>query len=467
MIIKLSATDIVAKIKSGELTAVEVAQAFIERIQQVNPAINAIHQFDPERILRDARAKDAAQEAGKSLGPLHGLPISLKDGFYVPGFKCAKGNKRLYELATGEQSSTAVDRLIAAGAIILGITNVPENLAASETDNLIHGRTLNPYNKDLTAGGSSGGEAALIACGGSCVGLGSDAAGSVRIPAAYCGITALKPTKGLVPLTGLIPADVGALKADCSMFGPMARYVEDLELFLQVIHGPDDKDPACAPVPLQSMHDVDAKQLKAKYFIDAGLTPTCPGVHRSIQAAVDALGNKLQPVESVTPPEILKDSYKLVYETCYLEGNKGERYDAGIQKINQTEFSPLYKQYLKQVHRSEFSNAELHNRINEIYQYKRAMFDLMGDADILLCPTTPTPAREHGTTHDTLNDFEYTMISNLTGWPAASVYCGDDKYGMPIGLQIIGKPWQDHKVLAYAKAAQALFGVPEVVTPND
>jgi len=466
MIINLSATDIVSKIKSGELTAEAVAQAFIDRIQLVNPKINAIHQFDPERILKDAKQKDQDMADGKPLGPLHGLPISLKDGFYVPGFKGAKGNKRLYELATGEESSTAVDRLIEAGVVILGITNVPENLAAVETDNILNGRTVNPYNKDLIAGGSSGGEGALIACGGSCVGLGSDAAGSIRIPAAHCGITGLKPTKGLVPLTGLIPGDVGSLKADCSMLGPMSRYVEDLELILKVIAGPDYKDPACAPVELPSYKTLNPKTLKAKYFINAGLTDTCPGVHRAIQAAIDCFSKKLSPVIKIDSPDILKNSTKLCIETCFFEGNKGERHQAAIEKIQQTEFSPIYKQFLKAVKHSEFSNAELHNRINEIYQYKRAMFDAIGDADILIIPTTPTPARNHGTTHDAINDAEYTMIANLTGWPAASIYCGNDKYGMPIGIQILAKPWQDHKVLAYAKAAQDLLGIPDLVAPN-
>jgi amidase len=369
-------------------------------------------------------------------------------------------------LATGEQSSTAVDRLIAAGVVILGITNVPENLPASETDNILYGRTVNPYNKDLTAGGSSGGEAALIACGGSVVGLGSDAAGSIRLPASFCGITGLKPTKGLVPLTGLIPADGGGLKADISMYGPMARHAEDLALILQVIQGPDHKDPACAPVALPCFKSVDASKLTVKYFINAGLTPTCPGVHRAIQAAVDQLSTQLNPIEAVEPPECLKDTYKLLYETCFLEGNNAERYEAGLKHIKQTEISSLYKQFMERAHHCGFSNAELHNRMHEIYLYKRSMFDLIGDADILLMPTTPTPAREHGTTHDALNDFEYTMISNLTGWPAASVYCGDDKYGMPIGLQIMAKPWEDHKVLAYAKAAQALLGIPEIITPT-
>lgn len=461
----MSACEIVEKIKTKQLSCIEVAEAFIKRIIEVNPKINAIHQFNPERILDEAQQKDKELKDGVKCGRLHGLPISLKDGFFSPGFKCGKGSKRLHELSPTNKAATAVKRLVDEGAIILGITNVPEYLAASETDNILNGRTINPYNKTRVAGGSSGGEAALIATGGSCIGLGSDAIGSVREPAAYCGIAALKPTKGMVPLTGLIPGDGGSLKADLSMYGPMARQVEDLDLFLSIISGPDYKDPSCAPVPLKSYKDVNVSELKSLYFISDDVTEPSKDVQQTIEHAIKELAIHLKQPQLVRPPEILKDTYKLAYETCYLEGNKGELYDELLERIEQTEFSPLYDQYLQQVHDCEFSNAELHRRIGQIYKYKRAMFDLIDDADILLLPTTPTTARNHGTAHDELNDFEYTMISSITGWPAASINCGFSSEGLPIGLQICAKPWNDHLVLAYAKKAQEIFGVPNIITP--
>ncbi|MCC2624438.1 MAG: aspartyl/glutamyl-tRNA(Asn/Gln) amidotransferase subunit [Burkholderiales bacterium] len=172
---KLSATEIIKKIKAREVTCVEVANSFIGRIKEINPSINAIHQFEPERILAEARKKDQDIEDGKPLGKLHGIPISLKDAFYAPGFKGAKGCTHLFSVSPTDKAAVAVKRILDEGAIILGITNAPEFCAAFETSNLLNGTTNNPYDLTRVPGGSSGGEAALIAAGGSCLGLGSDA----------------------------------------------------------------------------------------------------------------------------------------------------------------------------------------------------------------------------------------------------------------------------------------------------
>ena len=461
----MSACEIVHKIKSREISAVEVAKAFIDRINIVNPKINAIHQFDPVRILSEAARKDQEIAEGKKLGKLHGLPISLKDAFYAPGFRGAKGSKNLYESSPLDKCSTVVQRLLDEGAIILGITNVPEFLAAAETDNSLNGRTNNPYNLAKVAGGSSGGEAALIATGGSCVGIGSDAAGSIRTPASYCGIAGLKPTKGLVPYTGNVPKDVGGLHTNLVTVGPMARRCEDLELLLSVIAGPDGIDPDCFPVPLKHSKDVDTSKLRVIYYLDNGIVALEEDVARSINLTLDKLRPHVASLVFVKPPVIIKETYKLVWDTCFLGGTQGSLMSEMFEKIGQADFSPLYSRFIEQAKKSDFDNAELQRRLIEIYQYRREMLQYMSHADILLCPATATAAREHEATHEHLRDVSNEMVFNLTGWPAASINCGFSKTGLPIGIQIAAKSWDDHLVLAVAKRLQGLIEVPKIVNP--
>jgi amidase len=463
LIYELSATEIIAKIKARELTCIEVAAAFIDRIKTVNLSLNAIHQFDPNRILAEAHQKDEDIRIGKPLGKLHGLPISLKDAFYAPGFRGAKGNIPLFEASPTDRSAVAVQRILAEGAIILGITNTPELCAAFETSNSLNGRTNNPYDITRVPGGSSGGEAALIAAGGSCLGLGSDAGGSIREPAHYCGIVGFKPTKGLVSTTGNVPNDAGGLHTQLLTFGPMGRKIEDLELLLSIIAGPDDQDPFSVPVSLKSSDGVDVFRLKVIYFLDNGVIKPDEDTIRNVRAAVERLAPYVASVTLVTPPEILKQTYRLVWDTCFLGGDKGKMLMQSFARLNQTEFSPLYNQHLKKVQSSSFDTTELRLRVMQMHEYKQAFMKLMHGADILLCPVAATPARLHGTTHDHLEDYTYTMMSNLTGAPAASINCGFSESGLPIGLQIIAKPWDDHLVLAFAKQAQTILGIPRVV----
>ncbi len=462
----LSATEIVAKIKACELSCVEVATAFIDRIKAVNPAINAIHQFDPARILADARQKNMDIQSGKKLGKLHGLPISLKDSFYAPGFRGAKGCIHLFHASATDKAATIVQRLLDEGAIILGITNAPEFCAAFETDNALNGRTNNPYDLNRTPGGSSGGEAALIAAGGSPIGIGSDAGGSIREPAHYCGISGIKPSKGLVPTTGNVPNDAGGMHSNLLCYGPMARHVEDLELILSVIAGTDDGDPASVPIPLQTSNMVDVSKLDVIYFLDNTEKSPDTDTMQNIESAIEKLSPHVKSMTIVSLPDILKETYRLVWEPYFMGGDQGKTFLQGLSELKEPKFAPLLRRYLKDMQTLSFDTAELRLRITQMHQYKQAFLKLMANAAILLCPVSATPARLHGTTHDNLKDYTYTMMPNLTGAPAASVNCGFSKEGLPIGLQIIAKPWQDHKVLAFAKMTQDVFGIPNVVNVN-
>lgn len=460
---ELSACNILEKIRTKNVSVVEVATAFIDRIKKVNPAINAIHQFFPEKILTQARQKDREIASGNILGRLHGLPVTLKDAFYAPGFRGAKGSIHLFSASPTDKSAIAVTRLLQEGAIILGITNVPEFLASYETDNLLNGRTNNPYDASRTPGGSSGGEAAIIAAGGSCVGLASDTGGSLRVPAHYCGVAGIKPTKGLVPTTGNLPADVGGLHNQLSTFGPMARYIEDAELLLSIIAGPDNGDPLTMPVPLRPSEEVQVKKLRVIYFLNNGVITPDADTQAAFTKAIENIKPMVASVHEVQPPEILKQTLRLVWETCFLGGNQGKILSQFFTRIGQHEFSPMYEKFLQFARESSFDNAELHSRIAQMHEYKREMLKLMQQADILLTPVTATPARLHGTTLNHLEEFTYVETFNLAGWPAVSINCGFSSQGLPIGLQIAAKPWQDHVALAFAKEAQDIFGIPEII----
>ena len=248
--------------------------AFQARIGEVNDRLNAVVQQTGERATSEAKHADAALARGDILGPLHGVPITLKDSIDTEGVVTTGGTKGRAGFVP-DQDSTVAARLRAAGAILLGKTNTPELTLAGETNNLIYGQTNNPYDVSRTPGGSSGGAGAIVASGGSPLDMGSDTGGSIRLPAHFCGIAGIKPTSGRVPRTGhIVPYGLGALDS-LTQIGPMARFVEDLVLALPIISGPDWRDPAIVPMPLDDPSDVDIGGLRVAMHTDNGvMTPT-------------------------------------------------------------------------------------------------------------------------------------------------------------------------------------------------
>ncbi len=255
-------------LRSGAVSVMELAEAHIARIERLNPQLNAFADFDADRVRAQAKALEAAPELH---GPLHGLPVTVKSSIATAGYRCEIGSL----LNKGEiprEDAEAVTRLRAAGALILGTTNCPEFLMAYETANLLHGRTSNPWDLERTPGGSSGGESASIAAGLSAAGLGSDSGGSVRVPAHFTGICALKPTPGRVPGRGHLPPCVGPFST-LGAIGPMARTMEDVALLFHVLSGQDACDPVSPPVALRNA--VARCELRANtigYFEDDGIS---------------------------------------------------------------------------------------------------------------------------------------------------------------------------------------------------
>src|SRR5215467_7420544 len=295
----LSAVEMARQIREKKISPVELADAHLDKIQRLNPELNAYVNVDPERVRIEARVAEASLANGAILGPLHGVPISIKSSLDVSGMKCESGT-RLRAGYIAKSDAPLVARLRQAGAIVLGVTNTPELLMAWETDNLLYGRTNSPWDLERRLGGSSGGEAAAIAAGMSAGGVGSDGGGSIRVPAHFSGICGLKPTPGRIPATGHFPASAGPF-ALIGVVGPMARTVRDVELMFQAIAGPDNGDPNAAPVPLRQIDSRSLHQTRIGYFEDDGRTPVTPETRRAIQRAVGILRGAELTVEPFRP----------------------------------------------------------------------------------------------------------------------------------------------------------------------
>src|SRR5882762_9829965 len=294
-----SARQIAAQIRRKVISPVEVARAHLERIERLNPKLNAFVDCQPEAVLAQARAAENAILRGDGLGPLHGVPLSIKSAIDVAGHRCEAGT-RLRAGHIAAEDAPLVARLRAAGAVILGVTNTPELLMAWETDNLLYGRTNNPWDLSRTAGGSSGGEAAAIASGCSAGGVGSDGGGSIRVPAHFSGICGLKPTPGRIPATGHYPNSVGPF-ALLGVVGPMARTVGDLKVLFEVMQGPDYGDPSSAPVPVRWPGEDELKKIRVGYFEDDGRTPVTAETRAAVESAAQALRRAGFKVERFRP----------------------------------------------------------------------------------------------------------------------------------------------------------------------
>src|SRR5580658_5076325 len=282
-IVLAPATRQLELIASRQISIVELAEAHIAQIERLNPQLNAIVDFDANRIRVQARVLD---ETRGRRGPLHGLPVTVKSSIATAGYRCEIGSL-LHKGDVPREDAVVVARLRAAGALILGTTNCPEFLMAYETANLLHGRTRNPWDLDRTPGGSSGGESAAIAAGLSAAGLGSDSGGSVRVPAHFTGICSLKPTPGRIPGRGHLPPCVGPFSI-LGAIGPMARTIADVALMFKLLGGQDPADPVGAPVALREPSLDALRSNRIGFFEDDGLVPVTAETRAAVQSAAAA-----------------------------------------------------------------------------------------------------------------------------------------------------------------------------------
>jgi amidase len=448
-----SAASLARAIRERWISSEELIKLAIERIEEVNPRLNAVVQLRARAALTEAREADRSLAQGELRGPLHGVPFTLKDAIEAKGVISTGGTEGRANFVPSEDA-TVVKRLRAAGAILLGKTNCPEFGWAWESDNLIYGRTNNPHDLNLSPGGSSGGESAIIAAGGSAFGLGSDAGGSVRFPAHCTGITAIKPTTGRVPRTGHFPGPGGILD-QLWQIGPLARYVEDLALTLPIIAGPDFRDASVVPAPPGDLRAVDIRSLRVAVHADNGILRPTGETIETVERAARTLAEAGARVEEVRPPGI-EETYDIYLRLFSADGGTGLESlieSAGTQRIH-----PLLQRVLEIQRANACTMAEFVALVGRWDAFRSRMLAFVEDWDAILCPVAAFPGMVHGSTYDRLPAFSYTMTYNLTGWPGAVVRAGYAASGLPVGVQVVARPWREDVALAAAMALENALG---------
>ncbi|HUB29724.1 MAG TPA: amidase [Terracidiphilus sp.] len=452
------ATRQLEMLHAGRVSVAELAEAHIAQIERLNAQLNAFADFDAERVRAQARALDPRRE---NRGPLHGLPVTVKSSIATAGYKCEIGSL-LNKGNVPQEDAVVVARLRAAGALILGTTNCPEFLMAYETDNLLHGRTANPWDLTRTSGGSSGGESAAIAAGLSAAGLGSDSGGSVRVPAHFTGICSLKPTPGRIPGSGHLPPCVGPFST-LGAIGPMARTMEDVALLFRVLSGQDPHDPASPPVALRSPSAEELRATPIGVFEDDGLVPVTPETRAAVRAAASVLSDAGFHVEAFRPRalEALRKLWVQFFVQC------GAMFYEPAIRGKEKHLSPVFAEFLGIAEAlPSLTATELLNAWAELDLLRARMLEEMSAHPVLLCPVASVPAFRHGErawtvegrTVEYLDAWRFTQWFNVLACPAAVVPAGKSSEGLPIGVQIVARPFEDEAALGIADIVDKAFG---------
>jgi amidase len=456
----LSAAETARLVAAGEASPVEVVQAALDRIERYNPTLNAVVTLN-ERALDDARALESALAAGAAPGPLCGVPVGIKDVTPVAGLRTTYGSP-IYADNVPDEDALVVDRLRNAGAIIIGKTNTPEFTAGGNTFNEVFGRTRNPWNPERSAGGSTGGGAAGLASGMIGVAEGTDLGGSLRIPASFCGIVGIRPSPGLVPTH---PTDW--LWDDLGVSGPMARTAEDVALALGAMAGPDPRNPMRHPVEgrdfLEGIRDTHIEGLRLAYSPDLAGIGIDPPIEDRCRAAALGLADGGAKVDSVEMnlPEARKAFLHLrgVWFATHMQDRMEHLADFGENLRGNIEAG--LRLTAEQI-------AWAHGARGRIWSHFERFFQRH---DFLLTPSMavpPFPVEQNypetvgGRTMKTYVDWiAPTFTLSLTGLPVASVPCGLDDEGLPVGLQVVGPPFSEERVLGLCARIQEAYPIGE------
>jgi len=447
----VSIAEIRESVRAKKVSPVEVVAAYLERTDTLRPKLNAFVHLDVEAARAQARFAEDAVRRGGAAGPLLGVPITLKSCIDVTGWPCPAGSL-LRKDYIAETDATLAARLRAAGAILLGNTNTPEFLMAYETDNLISGRTSNPWDLSRSAGGSSGGEAAAIASGCSAGGVGSDGGGSVRVPAHFCGICGMKPTPGRIPATGHFPAGIGAFSW-IGVVGPMARTIADVRALFQVMAGPDPGDALSAPVPFATVNDAQLKGLRVGILESDALGQ----VDAETSAALQKAANDLAAQGIVVEPLRLQGLERAIELWWFFFGPAIAHLFQPRVAGQEEKLSRIFREYLQFAEAPATLDALL-RACAERDLLRAEILRQMRDVPILLSPVSTTTAFRHGegtwrpgAKHCYRDTMRFSQWLNLTGFPGVSVPVSVSAEGLPIGVQVIGRPHEEELVLAVAE----------------
>jgi amidase len=445
-------------LRSRKIFIAELAEAYIAQIERLNPTLNAFADFDAQRVRAEARRLDASHEPR---GPLYGLPVTVKSSIATAGLRCEIGSL-IHQGDVPREDAIVVARLRAAGALILGTTNCPEFLMAYETANLLHGQARNPWDLERSPGGSSGGESAAIAAGLSAAGLGSDSGGSVRVPAHFTGICSLKPTPGRIPGRGHLPPCVGPFSI-LGAIGPMARTMGDVSLLFHTLSGHDPDDPVSPPVSLRQPRPEELRAQRIGYFEDDGLVPVTPETRAAIQAAAEALrhaGFRVEPFRPQTLEPLRKLWWKFFVQ-C------GAMFYEPTIRGKHAQLSPIFKEFLGiAASVAPLTSTELLEAWAELDLLRAKTLSEMREYPVFLCPVASIPAFHHGErtwnvegqSVAYLDTLRYTQWFNALACPAAVVPVGQSPEGLPIGVQIAARPFEDETALGIAAVVDSAFG---------
>lgn len=452
-----------AQVRTKQISPVELVAAHLRQIERHNPELNAFVTLLEERAREDASKAEEAVQRGAALGPLHGVPVTVKDSFDMAGVPTTCGS-RFFSNLPAREDSTAVGRLRKAGAIILGKTNCPEFLLNYETDNYVRGRTNNPWNLERTPGGSSGGESAAIAAFMSAGGIGSDGGGSIRIPAHFTGIAGLKPTPGRVSAAGHLP-EISHPGGLLGVAGPMARTAADVRLLFSVLAGWDPYDPFSAPVPLREPN-LDAIRIGVmEQFGTVPVQPIMREVVRKAAACLKTLGfetDEFRPAGVERAPNLWWFFFGELPSRITKELIAGREDEA---HWSATEF--LYKA----LQEPEPSSRKVLDNLASRDHMRSDFLRQMERFAVLLLPVCGVPAFRHRerrweTPQKPIGLFEAMMPVtpfNLMGMPGMVIPFGMTGDGLPVGVQLVGRPWDEELLLEIAvrmEEARGPFGRP-------
>jgi amidase len=450
--------EIAKGVRDKTFSPVEIVEAHLRRVHELQPQIGAFAHIDAEGARFGAREAEQAVVRGGPLGPLHGVPLSIKGNIEAAGWPSSAGSL-LRKDTVARQDAALVARLKASGAILLGNTNTPEYLMAYETDNLLSGRTSNPWNLAYTAGGSSGGEAAAISSGCSAGGVGSDGGGSIRVPAHFCGICGLKPTPGRIAATGHFPPGDGAFSW-IGVVGPMGRTVADVRSLFEVIAGTDPGDALSAPVAVRTIDEKQLRGLRIGILESEALGRATQETTHAVERAAKLLKESLFVLEPLQV-DGLEQALKLWWFFFGpVIGDLLRRSVAGQEE----QLSSIFQEYLS-VSRPEkpVTLDAFLKGCAERDLVRGQILRQMRDVPVLLSPVCSAPAFRHGEGNwKAGTGYQETMRHsqwlNLVGFPGISVPMGRSVEGLPIGVQLIGRPHEEELLLAVAEVLERSRG---------